>query len=219
VKVLPNSVTTRNFPFFLPERQKNVYPSVEIIFSWCDNRIQPHSLRLGPEGLPFVLAELMRGLCQYFTGITELHLDFQASIPIDPHQHFDIVRKFLFLVVGKLHGLTLYNHETVEFLSPYFFRTPRNPWGTVHPMEFKKLHAVFFYDMNLGRICGKRTMNVLQAYIDGCHAARNRTVSLLGFGQVEGMTKDAVRWFRNAGVDVVHNSGSFGVEAGSCDAI
>ena len=89
-------------------------------------------------------------------------------------------------------------------------------------MEFKKLHAMFFYDMDLGRIlrpCGKCTMDVLQVYIDDRHAAQNRTVSLLGFGQVEGMTKDAVRWFRNAGVDVVHNSGSFGVEAGSCDVV
>ena len=99
VKVLPNSVMTRNFPFFLQERQ-SVYPSVEIVFSWCDNRIQPHSLRLGPEGPPFFLAELMRGLCKSFTGITELHLDFQAPIPIDPHQHSDIIRKFLLPVVA-----------------------------------------------------------------------------------------------------------------------
>jgi hypothetical protein len=164
----------------------------------------------------------MHGLCQFFTGITKLHLDFQASILIDPHQHSEIVRKFPFPVVAELRDLTLYDHETVKFLSPYFFRTPRNPPGTVHPMEFKKLHAVFFCDMDLGRIlrpCGKRTMDVLQVYIDDRHAARNRTVSLLGFGQVEGMTKDAVRWFKNAGVDVVHNSGSFGVEADSCDAL
>lgn len=157
----------------------------------------------------------MHGLCQFFTGITELHLNFQATIPIDSHQHSDLVRKFLSPFVANLQELTLYNDETVEFLFPYFIRQ-----GT-HPMKFKKLHEVFFHDMDLRRIlrpCGKRTMEVLQAYIDDRHAARNRTVGVLRFGQVERMSKDAVRRFRNAGVDVVHNSGSFGLEADSYDA-
>ncbi|KIM46741.1 hypothetical protein M413DRAFT_440321, partial [Hebeloma cylindrosporum] len=52
---------------------------------------------------------------------------------------------------------------------------------------------------------GGRTMDVLRAYIDDRHAAGNRMVGLLGFDRVEGMTEDAVRWFRDAGVDVVHN--------------
>jgi hypothetical protein len=163
----------------------------------------------------------MNGLRQSFTGITKLHLNFQAPIPIDPHQHSDVVQKFLSPFVANLHDLTLCNHETVEFLSPYFSHTPRTPQETAHPMEFKKLHAVFFCDMDLGRIlrpCGKRTMDVLQAYIDDRHAARIGTVGVLGFGQVEGVTKGAVKRFRDAGVDVVNNSGSFGVEAGSCDA-
>ena len=51
-------------------------------------------------------------------------------------------------------------------------------------------------------------------------AARNRTVSfILGLGQVERMIEDVLRWFRNARVDVVHNPGSFGIEAGPCDTV
>ena len=42
----------------------------------------------------------MRGLCKSFTEIAELHLDFQAPIPIDPRQHSDIIRKFLLPVVA-----------------------------------------------------------------------------------------------------------------------
>jgi len=212
VQVLPNSVTTRNFPFFRQERQKSVYPSVEIIFSWRDTRIHPHSLE--PEGPPFVLADLMCGLRRSCTGITGLHLNFQAPIQIDPHLHSDVVRKFLSPFV-KLHDLNLYNHETVEFLSPWFTHTPRDHQETTHRMEFKNLYALFFYDMDLGRIlrpCGKRTIDLLQAYIDDCYAAGNQTLGLLGFDHVEGTTKDVVRRFADAGMDVLHDSGSFGVE-------
>ena len=220
VQVLPNSVTTRNFPFFRQEQQKNTYPSVEISFSWCDTRIHPHSLQ--PEGPPFVLADLIHGLCRSLTGSTGLHLNFQASIPVDPHQHSEVVRKFLSPFV-KLHDLSLYNHETVEFISPYFTHTPCDQ-ETVHRMEFQDLYALFFYDMDLGGIlgpCGKPTIDLLQAYIDNRHAAGKQTLGLLGFDHVKGMTKDVVRRFTDAGVDVLHDSGSFGVEATllPCDVV
>lgn len=91
-------------------------------------------------------------------------------------------------------------------------------------MEFQNLYALFLYDMDLGRIlgpCGKRSIDLLQAYIDDRHVAGNQTLGLLGFDHVKGMTKDVVRRFTDAGVDVLHDSGSFGVDATllPCDVV